>query len=146
MWNVIGYLPSYGDLENLIRKVNQFLKYKGLFIFDCFNGLAIVKQGARKIYKARLIEDTGEWIYRDGIPKVDLMNQTFNMKYHYTLKKDSNIIEEFDEEHKMKFYYPQEMKRYLEDIGFEVLEITNVTDGNPATEDDWDIRYICKRI
>ena len=49
-------------------------------------------------------------------------------------------------EHRMNIYSPNEMKHYLEQAGFVVIEITNVIDGNPATEDDWDIRYICKAI
>jgi len=117
MWNVLGYVE---DLQNTLSWIQEFIKNNGLFIFDCFNGLAVVKQGAKKTYKGRFIKETGNWIYRDGVPEVDSINQKFNMKYHYILKDGDKIIDEFDEEHKMN--------------------------GKSATEDDWDIRYICRTI
>ena len=52
------------------------MKPDGLLIFDCFNGLTVIKQGAKQTYKGRLIKETDNWIYRSGIPKIDMTDST----------------------------------------------------------------------
>jgi len=142
MWNVMGYVPY---IDDFISKVSDIIKSEGLFIFDVFNGIAVIDTKPQRTIKAKIDNATGDIIKRTGTPYVDLMNQTFTMKYRYDITKTDGRIETFNEEHDMIFYTPNQIKDMLEYDNFELLEMTNVYDCKKATKDDWDVRYIARK-
>jgi hypothetical protein len=61
-------------------------------------------------------------------------------------KRDSKL-NEINEKHVMRFYFPQELKYYLENAGFEVLKICPFFDLNGRVDEHvWNIAVIARAV
>ena len=63
-------------------------------------------------------------IIRFAVPNLRAFEQICEVNYKLIiLNKRDNKLKEINEKHVMRFYFPQELKYYLEAAGFEVLKI-----------------------
>ena len=59
--------------------------------------------------------------------------------------KDGEVVDEIEETHVIRFYFPQEIKHYLEDAGFELIKICPFMDlEGKVDENVWNIMAIAK--
>ncbi len=58
------------------------------------------------------------------------------------------MFDEINEKHIVRFYFPQEIKYYLEAAGFEVLKICPFMDfdGGRVNENVWNITVIARAV
>lgn len=143
MWNVIGYIDGWNNLKRVFDKIGSMLWYKGVFVFDCFNGIAVIDLKPHKTIKFKSKDNLV--VNRSGVPTVSNLKQTLDMDYHYIIF-DGKSIEKYDEKHQMNFYTPIQLINLLPNCGFYVSNVTNVIDGKRVLDDDWDIRYICTKM
>ena len=60
-------------------------------------------------------------------------------------EKEDGSIYEINEKHKVRFFFPQELRKYLEDSGFEVLGMYKSFElDNKVNEDCWNMVIIAK--
>jgi hypothetical protein len=62
------------------------------------------------------------------------------------LNKENCTFNEINEKHVVRFYFPQEIKHFLEATGFEVLKICPFLDlKGKVDENIWNIAVIAKK-
>lgn len=132
MFAAIGYINNNKDLENAILCIKNHLKSGGLFIFDCWNGFGVMHDPP--VSRTREVEKDNLKIIRRSYPNIDYTNHICTVDFDINVIKDNEIIESFKEKHSVRFFFPQEIKKYLEDAGFEVLAITKQFDLNARAE------------
>lgn len=146
MFNVIGYQVSNDDIFAVLQNAARHLKKGGLLVFDCWFGPAVLKQmpGYR-----RRVEKKGnqEKLIKTAVPNLNILEQTVDIKYEILRVSRGKILDKVNEIHKIRFLFPQEIRHYLDEAGFKVLEICPFLQLNKRpTLNDWNITVIAQKI
>jgi len=144
MFGGIGYLKDIHDLVNTLECVKEHLEIGGLFIFDYWNGLAVLKE--RPKITVRTVAAGELEVLRIARPKLNPVNQICEVNYACLVKQGDRYIEEFEETHSIRFYFPGEIRLALSTAGFEHLATYPFmkSEGEPS-EESWSVTTIARR-
>lgn len=111
-----GYLLTYTDLTRLFAGLKKHLTLKGLFIFEFWNVGGIRPSPYQTWLR---VEEEDFVLYR--LSKSDFDPQTNILTMNFTfIEVHKRTAETYNETHKVRCYTLPEMKKYLEDNGFEL--------------------------
>jgi len=145
MFAVMSYQTKNEDIISAFKCAANHLKKGGIFIFDCWFGPAVLKTKPEK--RKKIIEQGVEKIERWVEPVLDLMKHTIDVNYKVIKKSRGEVLDEISESHKMRFFFPQEIKYFLEQTGFQVLKICPFMEiEKNLFENDWNITVIAKKV
>lgn len=145
MFAVISYQITNEDIISVFLTARNHLNQGGLFIFDCWFGPAVLAQKPQD--RLKIIEKDNGKIIRFATPILDILNQIVDVKYKIVKVSKNKILDKIDEVHKMRFLFPQEIKFYLEESAFKLLEICSFGElGKIPTENDWNVTVIAEAI
>ena len=144
MFAVIGYITKNSDITKALNNIHRHLKPKGIFTFDVWNGLAVMRILPER--RVKEIENNKVRIIRIAVPNLRPFDHVCEVDYKLLiLDKRNNTFNEINEKHIVKFYFPQEIKLYLKDAGFEVLKICPFLDINGKVDENvWNICIIAR--
>ncbi len=143
MFAVMGYLTKTQDIQKALANVREHLKDGSLFIFDFWNGLAVIR--ILPSNRVKIMEDDEKKLIRIVEPELDAFSHICNVNYRLIIIENNTVVDEVKETHEVRFYFPQEMVHYLEDAGFEVLKICPFLDLNGKVDENaWNIAVIAK--
>lgn len=145
MFAAMGYITENSNIKTALMNIRKHLNNGSLFIFDFWNGLAVLR--VLPSTKVKVVEDKGIKLIRIGVPELDAFHHTCQVKYHLIISKNNRLVDEIEETHNMRFYFPQEIIYYLQDANFEVLEICPFLElGGNVDENTWNITTIARAI
>lgn len=146
MFSSIDYLINIDDINKSLRNINSLLKDDGIFIFDYWNGNAVVKDySPLKVLKKK--SNNGNKIIRISKTTLDVLNQLAIVKFECMFVNKKNKMFEFEETHKLRYFYFSEIQSILESNGFRLIyrgpfmkldEKLNVF--------EWNISIVAKKI
>ena len=144
MFAVMGYITSNSDIIKALNNIHKHLKPNGIFIFDVWNGLAVMRLLPEQRMKE--VENDKIKIVRVAIPNLRAFDHICEVNYKLLiLNKAESTVNEINEKHVVRFYFPQEIKYYLENAGFEVLKICPFLDLNGKVDENvWNIAVIAR--
>lgn len=143
MFAVMGYQTNNEDLALACDKVRHHLKQGGSFVFDAWNGLAVMTDPPAQVVKDLCARD--ERIIRITRPKVDMMSHTVDVNFKVLVLKKDKLISETDETHKMRFFFPQEIKYFLQVAGFSDIKFSPFLKHDiTLSEHDWNMSIIAR--
>lgn len=145
LFHVVNYVDDASKLEELFSGVAERLASNGLFVFDCWNGVAAIADPP-KVKKTTLVLGD-ETIRVTTKPKtIDLMNQTVMMTNRVAVTKQRGRSESFDFAYKSTLWTPCQIAEALAAVGMEVLRITTwARPSVTAGEKDWKILFVCQK-
>ena len=80
-------------------------------------------------------------------PTLDSKNKVIKLEYKVFRISGDRILDEFDERHTLKFFFPEEIEQFLEKENFKILEITPFLELNKdPTVNDWNITVISQKL
>lgn len=146
MFAVMGYMVENSDVLKALCNVRAHLKPGGLFVFDVWNGLAVMRTLPE--IKVKEVENNDKKILRIAYPKLQVFNHVCIVDYKFfVLDKNNRTFEELSESHPIRFYFPQEMRFFLETAGFEVLKICPFLDFNGVVDETvWNMALVARTI
>jgi len=143
MFAVIDYITETKDILKALRTIRRHLKENSLFIFDFWNGLAVLR--ILPSVRVKIMESGGIKVIRTVEPELDAFNHINKSHYRMIVIKDGEVVDEIEETHVIRFYFPREIKHYLEDAGFELIKICPFMDlEGKVDENVWNIMAIAK--
>jgi hypothetical protein len=115
-----------------------------LFVFDVWNGLAVMRTLPE--VRVKEVEDGKNRVLRIAYPSLEAFSHVCRVDYKLlVLDKNEGSFEEVDETHNVRFYFPQEIKFFLECAGFEVLKICPFLDfADVVDENVWNMTIIAR--
>jgi len=149
MFDVISYILDQEELESFFRGAFQQLRRGGYFYADSWNFEGVLNDPPhdvdRQVYfnKERIIrrvrpqtsEKSRLEFTSDGISTLDI--QLIN------LETNSELPHEI---HKIKAWSPEEVRKSLENVGFEAIDLFSLkSKGLPPTRDDFRFGVIARR-
>ena len=146
MFAVMGYVTENSDIVKALKNIRAHLEPNGLFVFDVWNGLAVLRTLPE--LRVKVVENDKVKIIRIASPKLRSFDHICEVNYKLiVLNKEDNTFSEFDENHVVRFYFPQEIKHLLSETGFEVLNICPFLDlAGSVDETVWNIAVVAKAI
>jgi 2-polyprenyl-3-methyl-5-hydroxy-6-metoxy-1,4-benzoquinol methylase len=137
MFNVVNHITGeYENLENFFKSASKKLNKKGLFIFDCFNRSAYVKDAPHKVTK-KLINGATLTVK----PKTDYYESTLDLECKY-----ENNSEEFYYEINHKIWHINTIIVALLKSGLSPTSIYKHFKCEDATTKDYKVVFVCKKV
>jgi len=118
---VLGYLadPDTHALLTALRNIRRHLRPGGLFLADVWNGLGVLHEPPT--YRFKVMEEEGLRVIRLARPVLRASLHLCEVHYRLLVLREGRLVEEVEEVHRMRFFFPQELAHYLEDAGFFVV-------------------------
>jgi len=144
MFAVMSYQTTNPAIAKVCKTTRKHLVADGLFLFDCWNGSAVLTEKPTKRIKEIKINNK-EKIIRVTEPILNAMTHTVETRFKVLKLQDRHLISETDESHMMRFLFPMEIKYFLEVAGFKKIKLCPFPElGKPLTEHDWNMTVIAK--
>jgi SAM-dependent methyltransferase len=121
MFAVLGYQTETDDVKSALRAARRHLRPDGLLVFDVWYGPAVVAQGPQE--RIRAIEDAGSTWVRTSSGKLETLQHHCHVEFHLSHMQGGQVLEETRESHTVRYFFPEEIKRFLNDSGFRLLRL-----------------------
>ena len=144
LFHVISYQTTDDDLRAAFRTAAEHLREGGLFLFDVWHGPAVLA----KEPSARTKEVAKDRYRVKRLARPERYADTKTVKVTYTLDcKDLESGEQaqFEEEHLMRYLFPEEVERFAGEAGFSVIRTEEFLTGRSPSEDTWGVGYLLLR-
>lgn len=144
MFAVVGYQLSNDDLAAVFRVARTHLDPGGLFTFDAWFGPAVLSERP-EVKRKTVVLDDGRSLDRVATPTLDVIAQTVRVEYSF--EESGEPIAEMAESHTMRFLFAQEIAYFLQDAGFEVVNLMPfMREGETPTEHDWNVTWVARAV
>lgn len=143
MFAVMDYFVSNRELATVLRNIEGVLERKALFVFDAWNGLAVMR--ILPEVRVKVVESEGKRLTRTVQPELDPVHHVCRSHYHVLVTQGNVVVDDFEETHVVRYFFPQEMAHYLDDAGFDVLEFCPFMRlGEKLDEKEWSFAAIAR--
>lgn len=144
MFSAVNYLTSYQDQVKAFTNIYDLLADDGIFIFDYWNGNAVVKDYSPVKVLRKKAND--EEILRISETNINTLTQDVFVKFSCLLLESDVKTLEFEETHHLHYYYPSEIQNLLIQCGFEIEHICPFLSlDQDIQESDWNISIIARK-
>ena len=146
LFAVMSYITETSAIIQALNNIRSHLDRNGLFIFDIWNGLAVMRLLPERRIKE--VENDELKIIRIAVPNLRSFDHICEVNYKLViLNKTDNTVNEIAETHGVRFYFPQELRYYLEKAGFEVLKICPFLDLHGKVDESvWNMTVIARAV
>lgn len=121
MFAVLGYQLENPDILNALQVTHKHLRPNGLLVFDVWYGPAVIAQ--RPGDRVRVIKTDQGTLLRTSSGILDIRRQICGVQFHLWYMQDNRIIQETEEHHLMRFFFPQELELLLEASNFRLIHL-----------------------
>jgi SAM-dependent methyltransferase len=144
MFSAIDYLTEFSDLRKSLDNIHNLLTKDGLFIFDYWNGNAVVRDFSPVRFLRK--KDNKYEILRISKTDLFLEEQIANVEFTCMFLDNDQIKSEFEEVHRMRFFYFKEIEIFLNLCGFEIIHRSTFLDTELLRSPyDWNISIVAKK-
>jgi SAM-dependent methyltransferase len=138
MFTVLGYQLEDADVAAALATVHRHLDPGGLFIFDVWNGAAVLadRPGSREIG----VTEGSTRITRKTTASLDIARHLCRVSFDLARVDDGGRVEQWREEHLVRYYFSEELERVLGQNQLELLHLRRFPDDEaPADEHAWNV-------
>ena len=121
LFAVLGYQTENDDIKSVLQTARRHLRSDGLLVFDVWYGPAVVAQGPQE--RVRTIEDAGSTWVRTSSGRLDAQRNCCEVDFHLRHMQAGRMLEETNECHTMRYFFPDEIDQFLNDSGFRLLRL-----------------------
>lgn len=145
LFHVISYQTSNEDIFNTFLTANKHLKQGGLLIFDVWYGPAVLTEKPES--RIKYFEDEFLYVERRAEPILYPNDNIVDVNYNISIKnKNTGMIHELKETHKMRYLFKPELEFFLKKTGFQLIKTEEWLSGRPIDLETWGACFICKKI
>jgi SAM-dependent methyltransferase len=146
LFAVLGYVTSNSDVEKVFKNVRSHLVLNGLFIFDIWNGLAVMRNLPE--IRVKNVENASLKISRTAQPTLKPIDHTCEVEYQIIIEeKNPYTRKTVNEKHLVRFFFPKELEYYLSKAGFELLRFCPFMNfDDEINENVWNMTIIAKAV
>lgn len=136
MFTVLGYQLEEADVTAALATVRRHLEPSGLFVFDVWNGKAVLAErpGVRQVS----VTEGSVRIVRNSSAELDVARHHCRIRFDLERAGTDGRAATWSEEHTMRYYFEEELKRALGESQLELLSFRRFPDDEaPADERAW---------
>jgi SAM-dependent methyltransferase len=145
MFAVLGYQLENDDVLAAVRTARRHLRAGGLFIFDFWYGPAVLHQ--RPAQRIKIVPAGEETLLRAASAELDLRRHLCRVDYHIWRLAGAGLRAETKETHLMRYFFPMEVKLFLECSGFELVRLGAFPDfDTDPDETTWNALGVARAV
>jgi SAM-dependent methyltransferase len=122
LFAVLGYQTGDEDALAAIGTARRHVRPGGLLVFDVWYGPAVLHQRPSPRF-TRVPLEHGE-LLRSVTPELDEARHLCRVRYELTRVEGERVVEQAEEEHLVRFFFPDELESLLERSGFSLVRLT----------------------
>ncbi|MFI5152021.1 MAG: class I SAM-dependent DNA methyltransferase [Chitinophagales bacterium] len=143
MFSAVNYITSFEDQVKSLQNVNHLLKEDGLFIFDYWNGNAVVRDYSP--IKVLRKEDGDREIIRISRTRIDRIEQSAEVSFQCIYLEEDKKIDDFEEVHHLHYYFISEMRSLLKMSQFKIIQESPFMEERELDPFDWNISVVAQK-
>jgi SAM-dependent methyltransferase len=144
LFHVISYQTTNSDLNATFAAASHHLAPGGVFLFDVWHGPAVLKQQPER--RVKTVIDNDLRIVRTAQPRLDVDNNVVEIIYDIECEnRYSGDKLRFDENHRVRYLFPEEIERLAADNDFELITSEEFLTGNPPSPTTWGVAYLLRK-
>lgn len=145
MFAVVSYLTTNDDVVTGLKNIRKHLRAGSLFLCDFWYGPAVLS--VRPNERVRVLDTPTGRTIRAASTSVDSFAQTADVSFRLWTIEGDRFAGETQETHRMRYFFPQEFRLFLEAAGFECLNMSAFpTEDEPLTDDHWNAWCVAKAV
>jgi SAM-dependent methyltransferase len=138
MFAVLGYQLSNEDVLSSLHTARMHLRPGGLFIFDVWYGPAVLS--IRPSDRIKVIPTNDGKIIRTASGSLDTAHHLSAVRFHIWSLSGDRVIDESEEVHSMRFFFPMELALMLSTCGLALESLTAFPSlDQAADETTWNV-------
>tara|TARA_Y100000768_G_scaffold374886_1_gene345086 strand:+ start:11325 stop:12089 length:765 start_codon:yes stop_codon:yes gene_type:complete len=122
MFAVIGYHNSNDEILNCLKNIRKNLNIGSTLMFDFWYGPAVLTNNPSD--KIKTIDTDNNKTLRLTKPVHKHFNHIVEVNFETFHINNNTILDHSNELHSMRYFFPQEILFYLENSGFELIELS----------------------
>lgn len=143
MFAVLGYQLENKDVLSTLNTARNHLHHDGLLIFDVWYGPAVLHQ--RPAQRIKTIKTENGEILRISAGTLDVNRQTCTADIQIWNLEHDRLVDRTAETHTQRYFFPLELKLFLEQTGFEALRLGAFPDFNhDPDESTWNVLQVAR--
>lgn len=144
MFASLGYLTTPGGIAAALSAIRELLAPGGLFIFDVWNGLAVLRDYSP--LRVKRVPGPSAEVLRISRTSLDEIQQVATIQFEFIVLHKNDAPAEFSEKHIVRFFFPREMEEILTANGFRLLLRCPFLDASRALEPyDWNVTFVAQK-
>lgn len=121
MFAVLSYHTGNADVLGVLEAARRHLASDGLLLADIWYGPAVL--ATRPEERVRVLRDGGRTVIRVSSGQLDVQRHLCRVHYRLWHLNGNELVEEAEEEHTVRFFFPEELRLFLEMSGFRLLRL-----------------------
>ena len=144
MFAVLGYQTTNQDVARTLDNAQRHLKPGGVFVFDVWNGTAVLSEGPSE--RMRVLFDGDRRLIRFSSGTVDPGRHLCHVRIHQLALAGTQIVSEAEETHAMRYFFPLEIELFLDHAGFDIIEMASFDkEQGPLDQQAWNMLVVARR-
>lgn len=121
LFHVMSYQNSNKDITDAFCTAANAVKEDGIFVFDLWYGPGVLSD--KPAVRFKTVEDDECVLYRIAVPIMHVEENVVDVNYQiFITDKKTGYVRLIKEVHKMRYFFVPELRAYLQNAGFELLE------------------------
>jgi SAM-dependent methyltransferase len=121
MFAVLGYQTENRDVLATLKTARNHLKPGALLVFDVWYGPAVLHQ--RPSNRIKVIPTRDGKILRASSGELDVPHHSCTVRFHLWQLAGGRLVNEIEETHLMRYFFPLELSVLLECSGFSLVRL-----------------------
>jgi SAM-dependent methyltransferase len=121
MFAVLGYQLENADVLSTLKAARRHLRLGGLLMFDVWYGPAVLHQ--RPSQRVKVIPTPAGPVLRVASGELDISRHLCTVKNDVWRFESGGLVSRTDEVHVVRYFFPQELKLFLQCSGFEPVRL-----------------------
>lgn len=144
LFHVISYVVEEPDLKATFQNVRRHLIPGGVFLFDFWYGPAVMRKPPQTRVKMTQVGES--CIKRTTLPEWDPLRRRVYVNYEIEINNSgSGEVVRDQEQHLIRYFFPDELRDCLDSCGFEVVSFGEVLTGGPPSDTTFSV-YALSRL
>lgn len=142
MFATFGYITKDSDIILTLKQIKKHMHKDSLFIFEFWNGDLVIKNYDR--CRVKSLERDGRRLIRISQTNLDKNKNIAQIDIECLVLDHTKAVDNFKETHYIRYFFFDEIKNHLNDLGFELLKLIPLHEIDKDVKKAWSIIGIFK--
>lgn len=144
LFHVFSYQKENEDILQAFQTANDALEKDGIFLFDVWYGPGVLSD--KPSVRVKKIEDDKNILIRYANPVMHADKNLVDVCYEIIIiDKNNEQAQNIKEVHHMRYFFKPELKYFLEQAGFELIDCLDCNKLENADYNSWTAYFIARK-
>ncbi len=144
LFHVVSYQTTNCDVQQMFETAATHLNQGGVFLFDVWYGPAVLNM--KPTVRVKRMENDAISVLRIAEPTLHMNQCRVDVKYTvFVTDQRSGHIQQFTEDHHMRYYFTPELEMVAQSSGFDILHSEEWLTAAMPSQNTWGVTFIARK-